>query len=139
MSKIMGLCIAVLVVLLLGATGYISYDIGHSDGYSSGYYSGKQVCINECAIKLEQQGMEYETYVNRIKAECESDLAQLEADCIYELGRAELKSDRMEQQLTYSSEQIAYLERQMEGLYYQMQQGEEADWTDLLGIFSLLL
>ena len=139
MSKIMGLCIAVLVVLLLGATGYISYDIGHSDGYSSGYYSGKQVCINECAIKLEQQGMEYETYVNRIKSECESDLAQLEADCIYELGRAELKSDRMEQQLTYSSEQIAYLERQMEGLYYQMQQGEEADWTDLLGIFSLLL
>ena len=36
----MGLCIAILVIALIGATGYISYDIGHSDGYNKGYSSG---------------------------------------------------------------------------------------------------
>ncbi|GAI15606.1 unnamed protein product, partial [marine sediment metagenome] len=92
-----------------------------------------------CVAKLERQKMESDAYVNRVKSEYESELAQLQAECIYELGRAELESDRMEQQLIYSSEQIEYLERQIDYLYNQMQEGEEADWTDLLGIFSLFI
>jgi len=64
MNKIMGLCIiAVLVIALIGTTGYISYDLGHSDGYSSGYNSGKQVCIIEYQSKinsLNQQVLEQE-------------------------------------------------------------------------------
>ena len=36
-SKTVGFCIAVLVVVLFGAIGYISYSVGHSEGYSSGY------------------------------------------------------------------------------------------------------
>ena len=43
MSKIMSACIVILMIALLGATGYISYELGHSDGYSSGYNYGVEV------------------------------------------------------------------------------------------------
>ena len=41
MRKIIGLCIAILVIVLIGATGYISYDTGYLDGYNSGYMHGQ--------------------------------------------------------------------------------------------------
>lgn len=55
MRKIIGLCIAILVIALIGAIGYISYDIGHSDGYSS-----KQSPIPEVHSTIIVDGMPIE-------------------------------------------------------------------------------
>lgn len=82
MSKLIGLGIVILMVLLIGTTGYISYDFGHSDGYSSGYYSGKQSCITDYQNRinsLNQQISEQQTKIQRCEnglVSCKSDLSE---------------------------------------------------------------
>ena len=82
MRKIIGVCVIIFVIALLGATGYVSYDIGHSDGYSSGYYSGKYACIAEYQSRinsLNQQVSEQSTEIRQIKVslnDCKQDLSE---------------------------------------------------------------
>ena len=78
----MGLCIVILVIALIGATGYIGYDIGHSDGYSTGYYSGKQACITEYQNRIDflnqqisEQEAKIQQYENKLMI-CEQDLSK---------------------------------------------------------------
>lgn len=43
----MRLCIAVLVIAIIGAVGYFGYDIGHLDGYQEGYSDGNIEAVCE--------------------------------------------------------------------------------------------
>ena len=83
MSKLMGIVIAILVIALLGATGYTGYDVGYDEGHRSGYYYGEQACIAEYeqAVEefermwsqrysnLEHENMELRNIINQIETE----------------------------------------------------------------------
>ncbi|MGB2728257.1 MAG: hypothetical protein WBD09_07245 [Halobacteriota archaeon] len=69
MSKIVGFCIALLVVGLIGASGFIGYELGKEKGYNSGSYDGEQSCRNALDLIFKQgffQGFcTYNEYLSR--------------------------------------------------------------------------
>ena len=68
MSKLIGVVIAMLVIALLSATGYVGYEIGHSDGYSEGYNRGSVI---GCEVGTDVTAIIFQGYVICVKQHCD--------------------------------------------------------------------
>ena len=135
----MGIVIAILVIALLGATGYTGYDVGYDEGHRSGYYYGEQAGITACQQEYQQVVAEQERMWSKQYNDLETKHQKMISEYNAEMSGAEQVIYRQERENMELRNIINQIETEMTGMKNQHPSSDFGGIEELLNLIWLFV